>query len=459
MFERFTEPARLSVFRSRYEAGQAGSPFIETEHLLLGILRTDPELAARVFNSAARAEQVYRKIEAESEKRYGGRAKAPSQDLPLSDDSRRALAHGEEAARRLKQRHIGTEHLLFGLLREERSEAAKILAGQGITELVLEDAVRHAAQEPLTREEETGFGPDPTSSPGPLIGREAELERVISILSRRSKHNAALIGEPGIGKTALIEGLARRIADGAVPSLAEKRVRMVDAAALISPRQPWRFDYDAILAVEGLFDLAKSPGWAVIEAMHVLDAPLAAGARVIATGSPAGFGHTLEKAGTLAGRFEVVRMLPPTEQEAAAILLGVKPKLEEFHKVAIAEETIRAALLASRRFLPGRQLPDRALDLLDEAAARVKLRRGTSPVSPEDIEEAVAARTGATLAAVKSVLAREDEGEVQRLTRDLAQWLPAEQRDWAPFLAAHLAACSADDAEKLAATIRASKQR
>jgi ATP-dependent Clp protease ATP-binding subunit ClpC len=543
MFERYTQAARKAVFFARYEASQFGSPEIQTEHLLLGILREDAPLAIRVLGSTERVSHMRRRIE---EGIPPAKEKiATAVDLPFSLPGKRVLAYGAEEAERLKHSHIGTEHLLAGLLREETGLAAQIMTEQGLTlAKVREEAAKSVPPlevPPLRKSSIRSLSADPAAEPkerpkvdppfrdltalaangllGPLIGRERELEHIIRILSRRTRKNAVLIGEPGVGKTAIVEGLAQRIANNAVPAtLAGRSVLAIDAAALIAPKSApdLAAHPGAILFVHGLFDIASTGySWGVLEAIRVLEPLIArSGLQLIATGTPAGYRETVAKAGVLALHFEMVPVLPPNEREAGEILRGVKDLYQKHHDVIISDEAIEAAVAASGRFLRHRFLPDRALDLLDEAAALVSLRRaaGGSPeereirkririhalheqnavamhefaqaleyaieggkareelrdfeerraadapsniVAPRDIAEVAAGLVGAPVASVERVIARPDASRVERIARELIALVP-EGRPWLESLADYLAGCTQEEAARLAAAIAAS---
>jgi ATP-dependent Clp protease ATP-binding subunit ClpC len=543
MFEKYTPAARKAIFFARYEASQFGNPEIRTEHLLLGIIREDAALAIRLLGSAARVTHMRRRIE---ESIPPGKEKiAVSVDLPVSQSSKRALEYGAEEAERLNHAHIGTEHLLVGLLQEETELAAQIMTEQGLTLAKLrEEAAKSVPPPPdlpplpksylrsLRAEPglESGERPgidqqfrDLTALAangllGPLIGRERELERIIRILSRRTRKNAVLIGEPGVGKTAIVEGLAQRIAKKAVPgALAERTMLAIDAGALIAPRSaPDLAGHPgAILFVHGLFDLASAGAtWGLLEAIRILEPLLSrSGLQCIATGTPAGYRETVAKAAVLALHFEAAPVVPPHENEAIEILRGVKHQYEKHHDVTIGDEAIEAAVLASGRFLRHRFLPDRAIDLLDEAAALVSLGRsaGSSPeereirrhiriharkmenaianhefgrareheeeerksrqqlleleerkaagppgnvVTPRDIAEVAAALMGAPLPVVENVMRQPDPGRVEQIAHELAALVP-QGREWLEPLAAYLAGCTEEEAVRLAAAIRA----
>ncbi len=243
MFERYTEKARRVIFFARYEASQFGSPFIETEHLLLGLLREDKALTNRFLRSHASIESIRKQIEGRTPIRE---KVSTSVDLPLSQECKRVLAYAAEEAERLAHKHIGTEHLLLGLLREDKSFAAEILHERGLRLSTLREELSRVQNDKATaaRPKETSllgeFSRDLTQAAmenqlDPLVGRDAELERVVQILCRRTKNNPVLIGEPGVGKTAIVEGLAQRIADGDVPSfLADKRILALDLSLIVA---------------------------------------------------------------------------------------------------------------------------------------------------------------------------------------------------------------------------------
>ena len=520
MFEKYTPSARKAIFFARYEASRFGSPYIQAEHLLLGILREDTPLAIRLLGAAEKVNSVRRRIEESIPPAKD--TIATSVDLPVSKPCQRAMAYGAEEAERLSHAHIGTEHLLAGLIREETSLAFQVMTEQGLTLVKLREEAAKSAPSPedvpplprgYQRSLRAERGSEPRERPraeqpfrdltalaaegllGPLIGRERELEHIIRILSRRTRKNAVLIGEPGVGKTAIVEGLALDIAKGIMPAaLAGRTLLAIDAAALIAPRSAADLNAHpgAILFVDGLFDIASAGySWGVLEAIRILEPLLArSGVQCIATGTPAGYRETLAKAAGLALHFEMVAVLPPNESEAIEILRGVKDQYEKHHDVVIVEETIEAAVLASGRFLRHRFLPDRALDLLDEAAAEVSLRveqrkmenaiakhqldhaRALSEeqarqqpqgleernppsniVTPRDIAEVAAALVGAPLAVVENVMRQPDLNRAEQIARELIALVP-EGREWLEPLAAYLAGCTEEEASRLAARVR-----
>jgi ATP-dependent Clp protease ATP-binding subunit ClpC len=323
MFERYTETARKGVFFARYEASQFGSQYIETEHLLLGLLRTDGPLALRLLKAPEKVASIREQIEKQSPRRE---KLSISVDLPLSAECKRVLAYGAEEAEHLNHKHIAPEHLLLGLLREEQCVASKIMAEYGVNSPQLKQEAMHLpAGRPtgmhrpgeVSRLSASAEGPrDLTAAArngglSPLIGRDRELERTIQILARRTKNNPVLIGETGVGKNAIVHGLAQRIADGVVPAMLEDRpILAMDASTLLSLGHGDKLSEiasrgNAILYVHGLFDLAgRGAGWGVREVIHVLEPDLAhQGLQCIATGTPTGLRLALDRAETLTRYF------------------------------------------------------------------------------------------------------------------------------------------------------------
>jgi ATP-dependent Clp protease ATP-binding subunit ClpC len=414
MFERYTEKARRVIFFARYEASQFGSPYIETEHLLLGLLREDKALANRFLRSHAAIESIRKQIEAHTTVRE---KVSTSVDLPLSHECKRVLAYGAEEAERLSHKHIGTEHLLLGLLREEKSFAAEILHERGLRLSAVREEIARSASEKSTssRPKESSllaeFSRDLTQAAidgmlDPLIGRDGEVDRVVQILCRRTKNNPVLIGEPGVGKTAIVEGLAQRIADGDVPSfLSDKRILALDLSLIVAGTK-YRGQFEerlktimkelmenqnAIIFIDELHTLVGAgSAEGSLDAANILKPALSRGEiQCIGATTPAEYRKSIEKDRSLERRFQAVKVPPPNEADAIRILFGIKERYEKFHAVAYTDEAIESAVYTSTRFIPDRFLPDKAIDLIDEAGARVNLRQTTLPSEVADIQKRI----------------------------------------------------------------------
>src|SRR6478735_6091407 len=405
MFERYTEKARRVIFFARYEASQFGSPYIETEHLQLGLLREDKALTNRFLRSHASVESIRKQIEGHTTIRE---KVSTSVDLPLSNECKRVLAYAAEEAERLSHKHIGTEHLLLGLLREEKCFAAEILHERGLKLLAIREELARATQEkapPSARNRESSllaeFSRDLTQAAmdnqlDPLVGRDLELERVVQILCRRTKNNPVLIGEPGVGKTAIVEGLAQKIADGEVPSfLADKRVLALDLSLIVAGTK-YRGQFEerlktimkelmenqnSIIFIDELHTLVGAgSAEGSLDAANILKPALSRGEiQCIGATTPSEFRKSIEKDRSLERRFQAVKVPPPNEADAIKILFGIKDRYEKFHAVAYTDDAVEAAVFTSSRYIPDRYLPDKAIDLIDEAGARVKLRQTTLP--------------------------------------------------------------------------------
>ena len=409
MFERYTEKARRVIFFARYEASQFGSPYIETEHLLLGLIREDKALANRFLRSHGAVESIRKEIEAHTTVRE---KVSTSVDLPLSHECKRVLAYAAEEAERLSHKHIGTEHLLLGLLREDKGYAAEILHERGLRLSTIREELARVQSEKMisSRPKENSllaeFSRDLTHEAserklGPLIGRDGELERVVQILCRRTKNNPVLIGEPGVGKTAIVEGLAQRIASGVVlPFLSEKRILSVDlslsiagtknhdefAERLKTIMKELRENRNSIIFIDELHTLVGvGSAEGTLDAANILKPALSRGEiQCIGATTPAEFRKSIERGRSLERRFESVKVSPPSEEEAVQVLLGIKERYEKFHAVVYTQQAVESAVYNSIRYLPDRFLPGKAIDLLDEAGARVKLQQ--SNMSDESAE-------------------------------------------------------------------------
>src|SRR5437764_286593 len=414
MFERYTERARRVIFFARYEASQFGSTTIETEHLLLGLIREDKNLTNRFLRNHSSIESIRKEIEGRTTIRE---KVSTSIDLPLSNECKRILAYAAEEAERLNHRHIGTEHLLLGILREEKCVAAEILHERGLRlNAIREELARSVVdRQTLIKPKETPllseFSRDLTQAAmdgvlDPLVGRDGEIDRVIQILCRRTKTNPVLIGDPGVGKTAIVEGLAQRIVDSEVPSfLAEKRILVLDLSLIVAGTK-YRGQFEerlktimkelmenqnAIIFIDELHTLVGAgSAEGSLDAANILKPALSRGEiQCIGATTPGEYRKSIEKDRSLERRFQAVKVPPPTEGDAIKILFGIKDRYEKFHAVSYTDESIETAVYTSNRYIPDRFLPDKAIDLIDEAGARVKLRQTTLPADLADIQKRI----------------------------------------------------------------------
>ena len=445
MFERFTEKARRTVFFARYEASQAGSREIGTEHFLLGLIRENSALATQWFGSHAVLDLIRSEIEAQWPQQAREKV-STSVDIPLSHESKRVMTYAAQEADRLGHKHIAPAHLMIGLLREENSVAARVVRRHEMTvdrmvELAKKDQ-EEAPEAPPGAPPGVSFEPQQSSlipeicrdltgaaqagSFHPLVGREREMESIMHVLGRRNANSPALIGEPGVGKTAIVEGLAQRIAAGQVPEfLLGSRILALDPNALMSETRNRRQleqrlaaliveiadQSQALLLVEGLFEPgATAAGGLFGDVLWQLLAALSFGRiQCLATGTPGGYREAVERDASVERHFRAVAIAAPNEAEAIAILMSIKNEFETYHQVTYADGAIETAVLASVEFMPRRHLPEKALDLLDEAGARVQLRyhkdQATGQiVTSQEIEELIAERAGLPVETVRERL-------------------------------------------------------
>ncbi len=444
MFEKYTEKARRVIFFARYEASQFGSPSIETEHLLLGLIREDKNLTNRFFPKAnASIDSIRKEIEGRTVVRE---RVTTSVDLPFSDESKRALNAAAEESERLSHKHIGTEHMLLGLLREEKSIAAEILRERGlrigmIREELSRGSDKHSqsrSKEPLSLVE---FSRDLTEAAlndtlDPLIGRDNEIERMIQILCRRTKNNPVLIGEPGVGKTAIVEGLAQRIVGGRVPpQLLDKKILALDISLIVAGTK-YRGQFEErlktimkelvenrnlIVFIDELHTLVGAgSAEGSLDAANILKPALSRGEiQCVGSTTPYEYRRSIEKDRSLERRFQAIKVVPPTERESVTILHGIKEKYETFHQLKYTDEALEASVYLSNRYIPDRFLPDKAIDLLDEAGARVKLRATAIPEEMINVQRRIRVIDGRIESAIS---AQEFEKAARyRLEEDLEQ--------------------------------------
>ncbi len=419
MFERYTEKARRVVFFARYEALQYGSHYISPEHILLGLMREDKTLSARFFpfRNSLTVEAIRREVE----ERIVLRDRIPqSSELHLAPETKRILALANEESQRLKNRHIGPEHLLLGIVREERSIAAEILFHYGLQLQNVRDEISRQSGFPnlhLFEREKTDvpylneFTRDLTLEAAhgkldPLIGREAETERVIEILCRRTKNNPVLIGESGVGKTAIIEGLAQRIIERNVPTFLEnKRILSLDLSLIVAGTK-YRGQFEErlkkilvelkshdeyVVFIDELHTLVGAgSAEGTLDAANILKPALSRGEiQCIGATTPNEYRKSIEKDKALERRFQSVKVVPPSEEDALKIIEGLAERYEAFHQIRYSKEALQTAVYASNRYISDRFLPDKAIDVLDEAGARAKLRHQHENTSEPSWKETI----------------------------------------------------------------------
>jgi ATP-dependent Clp protease ATP-binding subunit ClpC len=398
-FDRFTKRARRVLTLAQEEAQRLNHSYIGTEHLLLGLLREENGVAVRVLkelgvDSRRARDMVERTVGRGQHSMYG--------KLALTPRTKRVIELAVDEARRLGHHYIGTEHLLLGLVREGEGVAVDVLKGLGVSlekvrtqttkvmQTSQQEAKRQDKQTPLIDQ----LGTDLTllaeeGKLDPVIGRQKEIERVIQILSRRTKNNPALIGEPGVGKTAIVEGLAQRIVAGETPeSLLGKRVVMLDVGSIVAGTM-YRGQFEERLK-RVIEEIKDSQSILFIDELHMLVGAGSAGSSVdaanilkpaLARGELQCIGATtldeyrkhIEGDAALERRFQPVLVAEPTIEETIEILKGIRSRYEAHHNLEISDEALTAAAHLAARYVPDRYLPDKAIDLVDEAASRVRL--------------------------------------------------------------------------------------
>ncbi len=418
-FEKFSERARRVLSLAQEEAQRFNHNYIGTEHILLGLVRETEGVAARVLaNLGVDLSKVRSAVEF-----IIGRGERPAQgEIGLTPRAKKVVELAVDEARRMNHTYIGTEHLLIGLLREGEGVAAGVLESLGVTL----DKVRSETHRILSQTSPTssGYGTSraaaTTRTPtldqlgidltaaaranklDPVIGRGQEIQRVVQILSRRTKNNPVLMGEPGVGKTAIVEALAQKIAGGDIPeTLQGKRLVTLDMGALVAGTK-YRGEFEERL--KKVIEEIKSSGNCVlfIDEMHTIVGAGAAEGAVdaanilkpsLARGELQCIGATtmddyrkhVERDPALERRFQPIVVSEPTIEETTDILRGIKSRYEEHHRLDISDEAVRTAANLSARFIADRFLPDKAIDLIDEASSRVRLRSSTTPLSMKEV--------------------------------------------------------------------------
>ncbi len=426
MFERFTDRARKVMALANQEAQRFNHEYIGTEHILLGLVKEGSGVGANVLKNL---DVDLRKVRLEVEKLVkSGPDMVTMGKLPQTPRAKKVIEYAIEEARNLNHNYVGTEHLLLGLLREHDGVAAQVLMNLGlkleeVREEVLNLLGAGVENEEPNAPEKTGqkaksktpaldsFGRDLTELAregqlDPVIGRKNEIERVIQILCRRQKNNPVLLGEAGVGKTAIVEGLAQMVVTNSVPEiLVDRRIVVLDLAMMVAGTK-YRGQFEerikavmnevrraknVILFIDELHTLVGAGGAeGAIDASNVLKPALSRGEiQCIGATTFDEYRKYIEKDAALARRFQPITVDPPSKEDTIAILKGLRDRYEAHHRVQILDAALDAAVEMSDRYITGRCLPDKAIDVLDEAGARIRLRSMTKPPNLAEIEEQI----------------------------------------------------------------------
>jgi ATP-dependent Clp protease ATP-binding subunit ClpC len=451
MWEPFTERARRSIVLAQEEAQRLGNNYIGTEHILLGIISEGESLAAKVLESLG---VNLSKVRQEVEAIVGRGGQTVQQEMVFTPRAKRVIELAFEEARQLNHNYIGTEHLLLGLIREGEGVAARVLTNLGVDPAkvrVQTTSLLGAEGQPAAPKGKSktptldAYGRDLTTLArdnklDPVIGRNSEIERVIQILSRRTKNNPALIGEPGVGKTAIAEGLAQRVIKGDIPEpLRDRRVITLDLAGLVAGTK-YRGEFEErmkrvmdeirgaageiILFIDELHTLVGAgAAEGAIDASNIIKPALARGElQCIGATTLNEFRKHIEKDSALERRFQPVMVGEPTVEETIEILKGLRDRYEAHHKVQITDEALATAAKLGDRYITDRFLPDKAVDLIDEASSRVRLQ---ATLPPPAIREADAQLR--KLIAEKEAVVKNQEFDKAATIRDREEKLRLEK--------------------------------
>ena len=477
MFERFTERARQVVVLAQEEARTLKHNYIGTEHILLGLLREEEGLAARVLESL---DITVERVRAQVVRIVGSGEEVTSGQIPFTPRAKKVLELALREALSLGHNYIGTEHILLGLVRENEGVAARILLDFDADSEKIRNEVIRMLSGPGGRRQGSGsssgsqgqsaaqqgegkkssklldqFGRNLTKLAAegkldPVVGRETEIERIMQILSRRTKNNPVLIGEPGVGKTAVVEGLAQRITNADVPELLKgKQIYTLDLAALVAGSK-YRGEFeerlkkvmkeitqrgDIILFIDELHNLVGAgAAEGAIDAASILKPALARGElQTIGATTLDEYRKYLERDSALERRFQQIRVEPPSIEETVQILEGLRDRYEQHHKVEITDEALQAASELADRYIADRQLPDKAIDLIDEAASRMRIKSMTSPPVYRELEEDIERTRREKETAIedqefeKAASLRDDERKLSEKKKELEeQWRAGE---------------------------------
>lgn len=473
MFERFTERARQVVVLAQEEARILKHNYIGTEHILLGLLREEEGLAARVLESL---DITVERVRAQVVRIVGSGEEVTSGQIPFTPRAKKVLELALREALSLGHNYIGTEHILLGLVRENEGVAARILLDFDADSEKIRNEVIRMLSGPGGRRQGQGAGSG-TQGEGkkssklldqfgrnltrlaaegkldPVVGRETEIERIMQILVRRTKNNPVLIGEPGVGKTAVVEGLASRIINGEVPELLKnKQIYTLDLAALVAGSK-YRGEFeerlkkvmkeitqrgDIILFIDELHNLVGAgAAEGAIDAASILKPALARGElQTVGATTLDEYRKYLERDSALERRFQQIRVDQPSNEETVQILKGLRDRYEQHHRVEITDEALEAAAELADRYISDRFLPDKAIDLIDEAASRMRIKSMTSPPVYRELEDDIDKTRRDKEAAIeaqefeKAANLRDKERQLTNKKRELEeQWRSGESGD------------------------------
>ena len=421
---RFTDRASAALQLAQETAGRMGHNYVGSEHLLDGLLLEGGGLAYRILTDAGVTTQG---VEQQIEKQIGFGTPDPTAPQGLTPRTKRVIEMAVACAAQLGHSYVGTEHLLFGLLREGQNVAISILSALGAdAEAILQTLAQRMGENSGSNATETApkgaaadgkalaqYGKDLTQAArdgklDPVIGRQEEIDRVIQILSRRTKNNPALVGDPGVGKTAVAEGLAQKIVSGDVPeNLKNKRLIALDLTGMIAgAKYRGEFEeriknvleelkkaHDVILFIDELHMIVGAgAAEGAVDAANILKPALARGEiQMIGATTLDEYRKHIEKDAALERRFQPVTVNEPSPEDAVAILKGLRDRYEAHHGIQISDEAIEAAVKLSVRYVSGRQLPDKAIDLIDEACSRVRMHAMTPPDTLKEAEDSLSA--------------------------------------------------------------------
>jgi len=416
MFKRYTEKAKRAIMIAQEEAINLNHEYIGTEHILIGLIKEEEGVASQVLRQLG---VNIDKVVEEVERLVGKGEYQQVGEIAFTPRAKKILELASQEASQLKNNYIGTEHILLGLIKEGSGVAVRILAGLGINldnvyseimKILMESGTQGFPSAPGKRTTKTPaldeFGRDLNKLAredklDPVIGRSTEIQRVIQILSRRKKNNPCIIGEAGVGKTAIVEGLAQKITNNDVPEiLKEKKIICLDLALIVAGTK-YRGEFekrlkkivkevqesnDVILFIDEIHTLVGAgAAEGAIDASNILKPALARGElQVIGATTADEYRKYIEKDAALERRFQPIYISEPSIEETVKILQGLRDKYEAHHKIKITDEALEAAAHLSARYVSGRFLPDKAIDLVDEAASRIKLQ---NTISPPDIKE------------------------------------------------------------------------